>query len=294
LPTDAAGNVPGEEATLAPTVQLQLDSRPESVALVRAMLAGAAELLDFGPELLADLKTAVSEVCNNAVLHAYPDAPGPLSVGLLARPDTVEVTVVDHGSGLEDPAADGGVSEPGGVGFAVINALAAEAQFSPTDGGGTTVRMVFSRRRADLPQVEPAPEPGTLEAAVRADGEVVVSVAPVELLSGILGRVAGCVAAEAHFSIDRYSDLYLVTDGLSAHARTHASGGRITAALAARPREINLTLGPLVAGTAAQLRSSTAGIAPQLLGLLIDDLAIEPRDGSEAVRLMLQDRPHVA
>ena len=38
------------EGLQAPTVHLRLESRPESVAMVRAMLAGAAELLEFGPE----------------------------------------------------------------------------------------------------------------------------------------------------------------------------------------------------------------------------------------------------
>ena len=61
----------------SPSVRLELDSRPETLTLVRGMLGGVGELLAVDPELLDDLKTAVSEACNNVVLHAYPlRAPG--------------------------------------------------------------------------------------------------------------------------------------------------------------------------------------------------------------------------
>src|SRR3982074_2858756 len=94
--------------------------------MVRAMLAGAAELLELGAELLADLKTAVSEACNNVVMHAYGEAPGPLIVDLVAAPDAVAVTVSDHGDGIRDSTpAENHI----GVGIAVINALAVRAEF---------------------------------------------------------------------------------------------------------------------------------------------------------------------
>ena len=60
------------------------------------MLGGMAELLAMDPELLDDLKTAVSEACNNVVLHAYPDGSGPLTVSLNvpnARLGQVKVTL---------------------------------------------------------------------------------------------------------------------------------------------------------------------------------------------------------
>src|SRR5438105_10527419 len=64
------------------TVSLELDSKPHSVALARGMLSAVLELLGFGPELLDDVKMAVSEACNNVVLHAYDDRVGPLLVEL--------------------------------------------------------------------------------------------------------------------------------------------------------------------------------------------------------------------
>ena len=55
-------------------------------------------------------------------------------------------------------------------------------------------------------------------------GDAVVSVSPVSLVGGVLGRLSRALAASARFSLDRFSDVYLVTDAIAAHARPPASG----------------------------------------------------------------------
>ncbi len=251
------------------------------------MLSGASEQLGFGPELLADLKTAVSEACNNVVMHAYPAQPGPMLVTLAVDADLVEVVVADSGTGLGNLAEE----DLPGVGLAVIKALAAQADVDSASDRGTTVRMIFARWQADRSRATGGGIIGELEPMPQIPGDVVVTVAPVQLLAAILGRVAGCVAAGAHFSIDRYSDLYLVTDGIAAHARTHASENRISAGLAARRREIELTVGPLTAGTAIELQPVAAATSPRLLTPLVDQVAVESIEEDEAIRLMLVDKP---
>src|SRR5690242_7408392 len=110
-----------------PTVRLQLDSRAENLTLVRGMLGGVAELLSVDPELLDDLKTAVSEACNNVVLHAYGGEAGPLDVALYVKPGAIEVAVRDHGSGMAQPTATDDRRQ--GIGLPVIQALAQQADF---------------------------------------------------------------------------------------------------------------------------------------------------------------------
>ena len=88
----------------APTVSLELESRPETLTLVRGMLGGVAELLVMDPELLDDLKTAVSEACNNVVLHAYHGEIGAARRRADAGVDRIEAIVRDarlrdHGDG---------------------------------------------------------------------------------------------------------------------------------------------------------------------------------------------------
>src|SRR5262245_46953338 len=133
----------------APTVSLQLESRPETLTLVRGMLAGVAELLAMDPELLDDLKTAVSEACNNVALHAYPEAPGAVSVLLNSTREGIEVIVRDHGVGIgEREVADDRIQ---GVGLQVIRALSAQSEFRAPEDGGTEVWMLFAAERDGRP-----------------------------------------------------------------------------------------------------------------------------------------------
>src|SRR5437764_5205978 len=133
----------------APAVRLELDWRPETLTLVRGVLAGVAELIGLDPELLDDLKTAVSEACNNVVMHAYDGETGPLSVRMYIEPDAIEVVVADQGSGLPPLApADETIR---GVGLSVIRALAEQAEFRGKPEGGTEVRMSFEGQRDGKP-----------------------------------------------------------------------------------------------------------------------------------------------
>ena len=56
---------------MSAAVSLRLPARPENVAVVRQALTGLGDAYDLDPDLLGDIKTAVTEACNNVVLHAY-------------------------------------------------------------------------------------------------------------------------------------------------------------------------------------------------------------------------------
>ena len=209
-------------------VTLELTSIPENLTLVRGMLGGVAELLAMDAELLDDVKTAISEAANNVVMHAYRGEPGPLKIQLYVSGDGLEAVVRDHGVGMPDetPVED----RLQGVGVPVMQALAQRAEFRPGDGGGTEVRMLFPAAREGRPlfgfPVMPAPEDGWTH---KLSGDAVISLSPVTLLPSVLGRLARALAATARFSLDRFSDVYLVTDSISAHAvrGRHQQAGRL-------------------------------------------------------------------
>jgi serine/threonine-protein kinase RsbW len=277
-------------ASQAPTLSLALESRPETLTLVRGMLGGMAELLSMDPELLDDLKTAVSEACNNVVLHAYPDGSGPLTVNLNATDSGIEVLVRDQGVGIpEEASSDDRIQ---GVGLPVIRALAEQAAFRPCPAGGTEVWMVFPGRRGGQPLYErpaaPAPDDGWRD---QLSGDAVVSVSPVELLGGVLGRLSRALAANARFSLDRFSDVYLVTDAIAAHSTVAASGARIAFAITAGGRRLELTVGPFRRGSGRELQGSAdaADDARSPLELLSDELKVDQADGIELLRVLMVD-----
>ena len=59
------------------------------------------EAVGLSPLRVADLKTVVSEACNNVVLHAYEGEPGPLEVTAEPRDGELEIQVAGmDGDGL--------------------------------------------------------------------------------------------------------------------------------------------------------------------------------------------------
>lgn len=277
-------------------MRLRLESRPQTLTIVRGMLGGVAELLSIDPELLDDLKTSVSEACNNVVLHAYGGQPGPMEVGLFVTDEQFSVRVCDEGVGMPAPPPAGDVSQ--GIGLSVIRALTEDVRFSSAPGGGTEVIMDFSVRRDGRKLFEAPPAAagdadmtpsGNGNGNGEGEGEVIVSLSPVTLLPGVLGRLARTLAATAHFSLDRFSDVYLVTDTLAAHASTAADGQRIEARLMAQDRRLELVVGPFRKGTGARLDASGADHPSSPLVLLSDQVSVQDTGDAELLRVVVID-----
>jgi anti-sigma regulatory factor (Ser/Thr protein kinase) len=282
--TDEAASV----SDVPSIVTLELPSIPENLTLVRGMLGGVAELLQMDPELLDDLKTAVSEAANNVVMHAYGGEPGPLKVKLYVTDDGVLVVVRDEGVGMATLSS--AEDRQQGVGMPVMQALAQRADFRAGESGGTEVRMLFSAERDGRPMfgspVAPAPEDGWTE---RLSGDALISISPVTLLPSVLGRLARAIAATARFSLDRFSDVYLVTDSISAHAVRAATSQRMGFSLKAAPRRLELTIGPFKIGSTDELAGDRSGSKSPLV-LLSDELSSElDGDGSELLRVVMVD-----
>jgi len=272
-------------------VRMQLESRPENVALVRAALSGLAEALDLGEELLADLKTAVSEACNNVVVHAYGDAAGPMAVDIIATPGGVAASVTDHGCGLHQlTAAD---PEHMGLGLALISALAQQSEFRMPEGGGTEVRMRFRRDPmvADHEHEYVFPEGDAIDPNELA-GDVVVEVAPPTVMRFVLGRISRAIAAMSRFSTERFADLYPVNEAFADYVE-YAADGAVGIAISGSSRRLTVTVGPLITrhteGRVPAADSGELRARHQALEQLADDLSFERRERGELVRLVLSD-----
>jgi serine/threonine-protein kinase RsbW len=268
------------------TVSLELDSRPQSVALVRGMLSSVLELLELGPELRDDVNTAASEACNNVVLHAYGDDFGPLDVGVELGSHDLVVVVRDSGLGIGAPKPSEGRL---GVGMAMMSTLATTAEFVDRTTGGTEVRLTFA--------CEAQPHAAFSSSGRRREqvcpelcGDAVVPSCPISFLPAVMGRLATMVAAGARFSLDRLSDLRLLTDAIGAHARASALGERVGFALASAVRRLDVAVGPLRPGSSAPLEQAEWARTPSYLPLLLaEDLRVEALDGYEIVRAVMVD-----
>lgn len=271
----------------APDVRLTLQNLPENVTLVRQALTGLAGSIGIDETLLSDMKTAVSEACNNVVLHAYDNGgSGPLEVYVCPRGHDVQVVVSDRGTGIQPRAPERDAAMQG-VGLSLIQALTRSVEFVGGVGEGTEVRMAF---RSEVPLDVPEPEgAGQAPDAGPPPGETVVSACD-PLVGPVLGSVIAVLAARAGFSVERLSDAQLVTDAIAAGATGAFAGPRVHAAIDAAQRRLELRLGPLVDGGGEALVASSAvpGLGP-VLERLADDVATEARDGHEQLRLIIAD-----
>jgi serine/threonine-protein kinase RsbW len=281
-------------------VRLELENRPENVSVVRAALSGVAEAAGFDEELATDVKTAVSEACNNVVIHAYEGQQGPMRVLVSNLGDRVDVVVRDSGTGIRRLSSG---ADHMGLGLALISALADHAEFnSPTDGG-TEVRMRFRRTATGAEAGFPSDEQWPVRPAALAEEDVVMWCEPVPLVRHLVGRVARAAAASSHFTMTGASDLYAINDAMAGFAEATADG-HLVVGISSSSHRLTVEAGPLVAldsgeggveasgalrGDPAEIRARRAALAE-----LVDELSFENSDDGKLVHLLVLDRGHEA
>ncbi|HWX97439.1 MAG TPA: ATP-binding protein [Solirubrobacteraceae bacterium] len=272
-----------------PNIRLDLSNRPENVVLVRETLAGVAEAIGLDAADLDDIRTAVTEACNNVVLHAYEGEEGGLEVEIYAMGGVCSVFVRDRGIGLQPHASEDQWIV--GIGLPVIEALAHRVDFEETPGGGTEVRMEFATPGAQTLE-PPEGEAAGFPNGVLGAGATKVTIAPVAPLARtVLPRLLGVLAARAHFSTDRISDALLVADALGAHASRSASAGHLRIAVSIEPRNLELSLGPLDSGGGRELISgSTVDGLGRVIEKLSDHLSVAVDGTYEVLDVQLIDR----
>ena len=128
-------------------------------ALARSICGIFAAQLDPTMEELGDLKTAVSEAVTNAIVHAYPDSIGKVSLRCrILDGDLLEIQIRDWGKGIEDvararqPLFTTGGEERSGMGFTIMESFTDSLTVRSKPGRGTTVTL---RRRLPGRQQNP-------------------------------------------------------------------------------------------------------------------------------------------
>jgi serine/threonine-protein kinase RsbW len=130
-------------------IRLTIPAKPEYITLGRLALTGIARLRPepLRQEVLGDLKLALTEACTNSVRHAYADGEGMVEILYELHDDKLVIEVVDEGEGFDPPngpssaLVDEELSE-GGLGIAIIEALAGEFEIRERAQGGSFLRFV--------------------------------------------------------------------------------------------------------------------------------------------------------
>jgi anti-sigma regulatory factor (Ser/Thr protein kinase) len=262
----------------APEVGLCLPAAPANVALVRQALAGLADELGLEASRVADMKIAITEACTNAVVHAYETEGGRLEVTMTCETSRLVLSVRDYGRGMRHASGER-EGPPLGFGLSLIASLADEFGIA---GGrrGTEVRMAFALDGAtDSPPLVvqlAACDPEPVE-------QIVLTLVPGNRGAAVLSRVVSLVAARSDFSIDRLSDVQIVSDAIAGGAPAQALDGALSVSIDEREDGFELGVGPLAPGGAQRLLSESVlpGLG-YLLDRLADQVEIEPAEDPES------------
>lgn len=138
-----------------PIVTLTFPAKPDYLVLARLALSGMVRAYPLDPDVVADLKLAVTEACGNAVRHAYENEDGPVKITFSIVGERLEIVVEDRGAGLEvTPGEEWEMpSEPeSGMGMAIIRTVVDELSVTrgPEDRG-TVIRMTKHLTPAEQP-----------------------------------------------------------------------------------------------------------------------------------------------
>ena len=129
-------------------VILEFPSRSANEGFARTAAACFAAQLDPTLDEINDIKTAVSEAVTNAIVHAYPDTLGKISLKLRLRDDhSLEIIVRDWGVGIADveqartPMFTTGSEDRSGMGFTIMESFMDTIKVRSTPNKGTTVTL---------------------------------------------------------------------------------------------------------------------------------------------------------
>ena len=128
-------------ATASSDMRLTLPAQADSIPVIRHVLGAYAEALALPPDVIEDMRLAVTEACTNVVRHAYDGGrPGPIDVVVKPDVDRLYVVVSDRGRGM-GPSPD--IDGPG-LGLPLIAALADSIEVQEAPIRGNQLKMSFA------------------------------------------------------------------------------------------------------------------------------------------------------
>lgn len=134
-----------ENGSSASVVSLVIPAKAEYIALGRLALTGLLRSQAVEPEVVADVKLALTEACSNSIRHAYADGrAGQVEIRYELAGDELVIEVWDEGDGFDpDRLAGPDELDEGGLGIAIIRAVTDELSIGPREAGdGFRLRFV--------------------------------------------------------------------------------------------------------------------------------------------------------
>jgi serine/threonine-protein kinase RsbW len=135
-----------------PELELTLPPKPEYVRTARHTVGALARLHGVPEDVVEDIKLAVSEACNTALLAvADLSTLDPIMVRAWGEPEAMILEILDRGPGpvreiLGDPEEldTGDLPFESALSLPLIRGLVDEVALGPRQGGGSSLRMTVA------------------------------------------------------------------------------------------------------------------------------------------------------
>ncbi|MGI6123960.1 MAG: anti-sigma F factor [Acetivibrionales bacterium] len=123
-------------------------SKSVNEGFARVVAASFVAQADPSIDILADIRTAVSEAVTNAIIHGYEEKDGIITMECILYSDHVSITIEDFGKGIDDiekAKAPLYTSRPelerSGMGFTVMETFMDSLEVESVPGKGTKIHM---------------------------------------------------------------------------------------------------------------------------------------------------------
>ncbi len=127
-------------------IYLNLPAKSKYVSLARLTVASIANNIGFDMEQVDDIKVAVGEACNNAILHGKGNES--IDIVFIVNDNELIVEIEDFGDGFrvnEYESPDLNNPKEGGLGIFIIKTLMDNVNINSEIGEGTKIRMMKKR-----------------------------------------------------------------------------------------------------------------------------------------------------
>lgn len=132
------------------TLSLTIPALADYIDIARLALYGIANKMGFSYEDIEDMKVALAEACNNAVMHAYKGREeGSIDIRFEIRTGEIRITISDQGKSFDYEEVSQDLQghhgkeleqlDAGGLGIYLMQALMDEVEVKAGDGTQVTL-----------------------------------------------------------------------------------------------------------------------------------------------------------
>lgn len=129
-------------------MNLEFLSKSCNESFARITVAAFASQLDPTIEEISDIKTAVSEIVTNSIIHAYDSSDEIIKIHSMIKDNSIIIEISDTGKGIEDielarkPLYTSKAElERSGMGFTIVESFMDELKVESILGLGTKITM---------------------------------------------------------------------------------------------------------------------------------------------------------